>query len=183
MISLLVNVSNRIIHIYVGIYPYYWPPQSKLVVQIWKDCGNSIFCLSLLIVKVSSLCYLNYVFSFFSKDRLCVTVWFWTGGGLLKLHDDIQTCGYEDVQVMWEMLRRSDSDLTSNQTTKRKQRPFWRVFVLSSSNRSDSSSFAPSHGWSVVWYGALVQACSYQVDHARIRLIMFCVPMLPLLPV
>ncbi|KAH7857626.1 hypothetical protein Vadar_014723 [Vaccinium darrowii] len=67
------------------------------------------------------------------------------GGGLLKLHDDIQTCGYEDVQVMWEMLRRSDSDLTSNQTTKRKQRPFWRVFVLSSSNRSDSSSFAPSH--------------------------------------
>ncbi|KAG5523182.1 hypothetical protein RHGRI_035111 [Rhododendron griersonianum] len=67
------------------------------------------------------------------------------GGGLVRLHDDIQTCGYEDVQVMWEMLRRSDSDLTSNQTTKRKQRPFWRVFVLSNSNRSDSSSFAPSH--------------------------------------
>lgn len=78
-------------------------------------------------------------------DRLRATVWFWTGGGLVKLHDDIQTCGYEDVQVMWEMLRRSDSDLTSNQTTKRKQRPFWRVFVLSNSNRSDSSSFAPSH--------------------------------------
>ncbi|XP_047332469.1 uncharacterized protein LOC124936058 [Impatiens glandulifera] len=28
-----------------------------------------------------------------------------TGGGLVKLSDDIQTCGYEDVQVMWEMLR------------------------------------------------------------------------------
>ncbi|KAL3529014.1 hypothetical protein ACH5RR_008336 [Cinchona calisaya] len=35
------------------------------------------------------------------------------GGGLLKLRDDIQTCGYEDVQVMWEMLRRTESELIS----------------------------------------------------------------------
>ncbi|CAA0816504.1 Unknown protein [Striga hermonthica] len=31
------------------------------------------------------------------------------GAGLLKLHDDIQTCGYEDVQIMWEMLSRTES--------------------------------------------------------------------------
>ncbi|KAE8722916.1 putative Ribulose bisphosphate carboxylase/oxygenase activase, chloroplast precursor [Hibiscus syriacus] len=54
------------------------------------------------------------------------------GTGLLKLHDDIQTCGYQDVQVMWEMLRRSDTDLIAD-NHRRKQRPFWRVFVSSSS--------------------------------------------------
>lgn len=25
-------------------------------------------------------------------------------GGILKLHEDVQTCGYKDVQVMFEML-------------------------------------------------------------------------------
>ncbi|KAK9097405.1 hypothetical protein Sjap_022902 [Stephania japonica] len=61
------------------------------------------------------------------------------GGGLLKLHNDVQTCGYQDVQVMWEMLQRSETELTaqinssSNSSTpsKRKQRPLWRVFVWS----------------------------------------------------
>ncbi|KAL3512017.1 hypothetical protein ACH5RR_024734 [Cinchona calisaya] len=38
------------------------------------------------------------------------------GAGLLKLRDDIQTCGYEDVQVMWEMLRRTESELMSRHT-------------------------------------------------------------------
>ncbi|GJV77485.1 hypothetical protein Tco_1509069, partial [Tanacetum coccineum] len=33
--------------------------------------------------------------------------------GLLKLHDDVQTCGYEDVQVMYEMLRITESGLMS----------------------------------------------------------------------
>ncbi|PSR95989.1 MAGUK p55 subfamily member 4 like [Actinidia chinensis var. chinensis] len=64
------------------------------------------------------------------------------GAGLLKLRDDIQTCGYEDVQVMWEMIRRSDSELipNHNHTSKRKQRPFWRVFVWS--NHSTTPSFS-----------------------------------------
>ncbi|PSR96813.1 MAGUK p55 subfamily member 4 like [Actinidia chinensis var. chinensis] len=65
------------------------------------------------------------------------------GAGLLKLRDDIQTCGYEDVQVMWEMLRRSDSELISNHTSKRKQRPFWRVFVWP--NPSTAPSFSAPH--------------------------------------
>ncbi|GMI91701.1 hypothetical protein HRI_002839400 [Hibiscus trionum] len=62
------------------------------------------------------------------------------GAGLLKLHDDVQTCGYEDVQVMWEMLRRSESELMAANIPKRKHRPpFW-----SSSNHT-SSSFSPNH--------------------------------------
>ncbi|WOL18307.1 hypothetical protein Cni_G27101 [Canna indica] len=26
------------------------------------------------------------------------------GGGILKLYDDVRMCGYQDVEVMWEML-------------------------------------------------------------------------------
>jgi len=65
------------------------------------------------------------------------------GGGLLKLRDDIQTCGYEDVQVMWEMLSKSDSEITP----KRKHRPLWRVFVWSnhSSAAAAASSFSTTH--------------------------------------
>ncbi|XAR50432.1 hypothetical protein NMG60_11004759 [Bertholletia excelsa] len=62
------------------------------------------------------------------------------GAGLLKLHNDIQTCGYEDVQVMWEMLRRSESESMSRHRHKRKRRPFWRAFVWSS--HSNASSFS-----------------------------------------
>ncbi|GKV09651.1 hypothetical protein SLEP1_g21119 [Rubroshorea leprosula] len=66
-----------------------------------------------------------------------------SGAGLLKLHDDVQTCGYQDVQVMWEMLRRSETELIAH-NNKRKQRPFWRVFVWSNNNAS--SSFSANHG-------------------------------------
>uniref|UniRef100_M1CTP0 Uncharacterized protein n=1 Tax=Solanum tuberosum TaxID=4113 RepID=M1CTP0_SOLTU len=38
---------------------------------------------------------------------------FTSGAGLLKLQGDIQSCGYEDVQVMWEMLGGTESELTS----------------------------------------------------------------------
>ncbi|GLT59969.1 hypothetical protein SLA2020_327620 [Shorea laevis] len=65
------------------------------------------------------------------------------GAGLLKLHDDVQTCGYQDVQVMWEMLRRSETEPIAQHNNKRKQRPFWRVFVWS--NHSSSSSFSANH--------------------------------------
>ncbi|KAI8017088.1 hypothetical protein LOK49_LG04G02396 [Camellia lanceoleosa] len=63
--------------------------------------------------------------------------------GLLKLRDDIQTCGYEDVQVMWEMLSRSGLDSMSN-LPKRKHRPFWRVFVWSGHSAAPSS-FSTTH--------------------------------------
>ncbi|GKU92733.1 hypothetical protein SLEP1_g6422 [Rubroshorea leprosula] len=65
------------------------------------------------------------------------------GAGLLKLHDDVQTCGYQDVQVMWEMLRRSETEPIAQHNNKRKQRPFWRVFVWS--NHSSSSSLSANH--------------------------------------
>nr|XP_043637547.1 uncharacterized protein LOC122608507 [Erigeron canadensis] len=64
------------------------------------------------------------------------------GVGLLKLHDDIQTCGYEDVQKMWEMLHRTESELTSNSHRKRKPRSFWKIFVWHNSNTTCSTPFS-----------------------------------------
>ncbi|KAK4375505.1 hypothetical protein RND71_006182 [Anisodus tanguticus] len=35
------------------------------------------------------------------------------GAALLNLQGDIQSCGYSDVQVMWELLGGTESELTS----------------------------------------------------------------------
>ncbi|KAL1812655.1 hypothetical protein DCAR_0624904 [Daucus carota subsp. sativus] len=60
------------------------------------------------------------------------------GASLLKLHNDIQTCGYQDIQVMWEMIRRSELELIS-QSSKKKQRSFWRFFVWRNHTRAHTS--------------------------------------------
>ncbi|MQM08852.1 hypothetical protein Taro_041712 [Colocasia esculenta] len=49
------------------------------------------------------------------------------GTGILKLHDDVQTCGYRDVEVMWEMLR-SEMELTGHATAGRRRSPWWVLF-------------------------------------------------------
>ncbi|CAN6706744.1 unnamed protein product [Malus baccata var. baccata] len=62
------------------------------------------------------------------------------GDGLLKLHDDVQTCGYQDVQVMWQML---SGDTDNHPPAKRKHqrhRPFRRIFEWSSNNNSSKTS-------------------------------------------
>ncbi|CAM8901207.1 unnamed protein product [Rhodiola kirilowii] len=53
-------------------------------------------------------------------------------GGLLKLRDDIQTCGYEDVQVMWEMLRKNETEVTADRKgiKKLKQWPSWKFIKV-----------------------------------------------------
>ena len=57
-------------------------------------------------------------------DSACLVI-LMTGRGLLKLEDDVQTCGYEDVRVMWEMLRRSETEVVDkyHNHNKRKQHP------------------------------------------------------------
>ncbi|KAK4559818.1 hypothetical protein RGQ29_008841 [Quercus rubra] len=46
--------------------------------------------------------------------------------GLLKLRHDVSTCEYEDVRVMWEMLKRSETEQVIPE--KSKKRPFWNIF-------------------------------------------------------
>ncbi|KAL6189261.1 PREDICTED: uncharacterized protein LOC101313896 [Fragaria vesca subsp. vesca] len=54
-------------------------------------------------------------------------------GGLLKLQDDVQMCGYQDVQIMWNMLSKAQQEEIQimattdqskpNQKQRRRQRP------------------------------------------------------------
>jgi hypothetical protein len=48
--------------------------------------------------------------------------------GILNLHQDVQTCGYQDVQVMWNMLS-SEKEVAVVDTAplKRRKRPYWRL--------------------------------------------------------
>ncbi|EEC77937.1 hypothetical protein OsI_17278 [Oryza sativa Indica Group] len=47
-----------------------------------------------------------------------------SGGSILKLHEDVQTCGYKDVQVMFEILK---SELEESRApTKQRKPPAWR---------------------------------------------------------
>lgn len=67
------------------------------------------------------------------------------GGGLLKLKGDVQTCGYEDVQVMWEMLHRTETELIHNHNNKGKLQPFWSVPVWSNHSHTEASSESDTH--------------------------------------
>nr|AAS20964.1 OSJNBa0011F23.6-like protein [Hyacinthus orientalis] len=53
--------------------------------------------------------------------------------GILKLHNDVQTCEYQDVQVMWEMLQKTEMGLMH--APPNNKRPDWRI----SSNMSIST--------------------------------------------
>ncbi|KAF3785426.1 hypothetical protein EJ110_NYTH27399 [Nymphaea thermarum] len=60
------------------------------------------------------------------------------GVGLLKLDNDVRTCGYEDVHTMWEMLRNNESLSASNhhhhhhqtvRTNRQRRRPIWKLIA------------------------------------------------------
>ncbi|RWW79462.1 hypothetical protein BHE74_00012239 [Ensete ventricosum] len=65
------------------------------------------------------------------------------GDGILKLRDDVQMCGSQDVQVMWEMVRRSETAVS--QATKRHKRQFWRPSACSSRTSACDDPTEPSH--------------------------------------
>ncbi|OAY23014.1 hypothetical protein MANES_18G044800v8 [Manihot esculenta] len=47
--------------------------------------------------------------------------------GLLKLHHDVRACEYEDVRVMWEMLKRNETE-NAKLSGKKKKRCLWDCF-------------------------------------------------------
>ncbi|KAK8581037.1 hypothetical protein V6N12_071283 [Hibiscus sabdariffa] len=62
----------------------------------------------------------------------------WTGmatrlggrkSGLFKLQKDVRSCEYRDVQVMWEMLKRSEAEMEES-TRRSKKRAFKRCFAF-----------------------------------------------------
>lgn len=46
--------------------------------------------------------------------------------GLLKLRHDVRECEYEDVRILWELLKKNQSDMT-NSTSKRSKRCFSKI--------------------------------------------------------
>ncbi|WOL08563.1 hypothetical protein Cni_G17316 [Canna indica] len=54
-----------------------------------------------------------------TRQRVAISRPHGRGVLLVKLHDEVRTCGYEDVQVMWEMLQRSAADLAGARRSKR----------------------------------------------------------------
>ncbi|KAG6608437.1 hypothetical protein SDJN03_01779, partial [Cucurbita argyrosperma subsp. sororia] len=49
--------------------------------------------------------------------------------GLLKLGRDVKACEYEDVHVMWEMLKRNETEAVGiPEGRRRKKRPIWNIF-------------------------------------------------------
>ncbi|PSR99900.1 Cyclic pyranopterin monophosphate synthase [Actinidia chinensis var. chinensis] len=46
--------------------------------------------------------------------------------GLVKLRHDVRTCEYEDVHVLWEMLKRNETEPAGPGT---KKRHFWNICV------------------------------------------------------
>ncbi|KAH7850260.1 hypothetical protein Vadar_029961 [Vaccinium darrowii] len=45
--------------------------------------------------------------------------------GLVKLRQDVRTCEYDDVHVLWDMLKRNESELNGPRT---KKRPFLNIY-------------------------------------------------------
>ncbi|CAK9317093.1 unnamed protein product [Citrullus colocynthis] len=49
--------------------------------------------------------------------------------GLVKLGRDVKACEYEDVHVMWEMLKRNETDqVIGLSERRRKRRSLWNIF-------------------------------------------------------
>ncbi|KAK9274447.1 hypothetical protein L1049_021694 [Liquidambar formosana] len=61
-----------------------------------------------------------------------------TGSGLMKLREDVKACGYEDVEVMWNILSRMEMEqqqVASHSSKRTKKHPIWRSFFWSHHHR------------------------------------------------
>ncbi|XVF43410.1 hypothetical protein PTKIN_Ptkin02bG0037900 [Pterospermum kingtungense] len=71
--------------------------------------------------------------------------------GLLKLQDDVKMCGYEDVQVMWNLLNTSQikqigaTAKASHSPKCSKRRPSWMAFFWP--NQRPTASSPSSFRW------------------------------------
>jgi len=61
-----------------------------------------------------------------------------SGGSILKLHEDVQTCGYRDVQVMFEILTSELEVASHGPKHHQRKRPAWTPPPPWPSHRSSS---------------------------------------------
>ncbi|KAL1540337.1 hypothetical protein AAHA92_24703 [Salvia divinorum] len=38
--------------------------------------------------------------------------------GLIKLHKDVRTCEYEDIHILWDLLKRNEADLARSRKSR-----------------------------------------------------------------
>ncbi|KAF5735799.1 hypothetical protein HS088_TW15G01315 [Tripterygium wilfordii] len=63
--------------------------------------------------------------------------------GLLKLQDEVQVCGYKDVEVMWSMLY-APSQQPVQIPKRRKQGHAWRALLFSNSKQDTTTASSVS---------------------------------------
>ncbi|TKY50309.1 hypothetical protein E2542_SST27768 [Spatholobus suberectus] len=49
--------------------------------------------------------------------------------GLLKLRHDVRACEYEDIQVMWEILNRNESEFGHSSGKGNKKGQCWKLLI------------------------------------------------------
>ncbi|KAK3020742.1 hypothetical protein RJ639_047870 [Escallonia herrerae] len=67
--------------------------------------------------------------------------------GLVKLHHDVRTCEYEDVHVLWEMLKKNETEIARS-AVGRKQGQLWNILTPGSKNKTIHIERANS--WTIV---------------------------------
>ncbi|OEL32857.1 hypothetical protein BAE44_0006127 [Dichanthelium oligosanthes] len=65
-----------------------------------------------------------------------------SGGSILKLHEDVQTCGYRDVQVMFDILTSELEVASHGPKHHQRKRPAWTPPSPWPSHRRSSSVIA-----------------------------------------
>ncbi|KAK2985632.1 hypothetical protein RJ640_006895 [Escallonia rubra] len=63
--------------------------------------------------------------------------------GLVKLHHDVRTCEYEDVHVLWEMLKKNETGIARS-AVGRKQGHLWNIVNWLAAVDEMVSNYAPS---------------------------------------
>ncbi|GLJ24985.1 hypothetical protein SUGI_0478400 [Cryptomeria japonica] len=76
-----------------------------------------------------------------------------SGGGLVKLHNEVQTCDYEDIQVMWEMLQKAETLVLP-----KRRRHVWRLRLSVSLKRGGGGSRAKQKDQRSISQGNLVKS-------------------------
>ena len=123
--------------------------------------------------RLIRFCFQNYIverwisFCFYN-----LFVFYVEGLALMKLHKDVEMCGYEDVLVMWEILRLEMQHPPPS--TRQRRQPFWRPILWSDTTTplSNSSMFPTRNRWETR------EDCSIflYIYHLKIRKLYLYVP-------
>lgn len=129
--------------------------RSCLIVQLIKSLRPSerrtlsnenrwLIVLSLIFVEILEL-FISPLRGFCVNWMSMIMSWTWTG--LLRLRHDVRACEYEDVHVMWEMLKRNETERYPEKSNKG---PFLNFFGWARCTPYLCRSFQPCRVWNLL---------------------------------